>query len=123
VVHLAAAVGVKLIVVSPVRTIETNVKGTEVVLALANKKRKPVLITSTSEVYGKSADTPFREDGDLVLGATSKGRWSTPAPKRSTSFWPSPTGGRSACRPPSSGSSTPSGLGKPVCMGWWCPPS
>lgn len=74
--HLAAAVGVKLIVESPVRTIETNVRGTEVILALANKKKKRVLIASTSEVYGLSADVPFREDGNLVMGATTKGRWS-----------------------------------------------
>jgi UDP-glucose 4-epimerase len=74
--HLAAAVGVKLIVESPVRTIETNVHGTEVVLAQANKKKKKVLIASTSEVYGLSTDVPFREDGCLVLGPTSKGRWS-----------------------------------------------
>lgn len=76
VVHLAAAVGVKLIVESPVRTIETNVRGTEVVLALANKKKKRVLVASTSEVYGLSSDVPFREDGNLVMGATNKGRWS-----------------------------------------------
>lgn len=76
VIHLAAAVGVKLIVESPVRTIETNVRGTEVVLALANKKQKRVLIASTSEVYGLSTDVPFREDGNLVMGATTKGRWS-----------------------------------------------
>ena len=74
--HLAAAVGVKLIVESPVNTIETNVHGTEVVLKLANKKKKKVLITSTSEVYGKSTSVPFREDQDLVLGPTTKGRWS-----------------------------------------------
>ncbi len=74
--HLAAAVGVRLIVESPVNTIETNVHGTERVLKHANKKRKKVLITSTSEVYGKAISTPFREDGDLVLGPTSKGRWS-----------------------------------------------
>ncbi|HEX8135971.1 MAG TPA: GDP-mannose 4,6-dehydratase [Pyrinomonadaceae bacterium] len=74
--HLAAAVGVKLIVESPVRTIETNVRGTEVILALANKKKKPVLVASTSEVYGLSMDVPFREDGNLVMGATTKGRWS-----------------------------------------------
>ena len=73
--HLAAAVGVDLIVESPVRTIETNVHCTEVVLAQAAKKRKPVLIASTSEVYGKSTSFPFREDGDLVLGATTTGRW------------------------------------------------
>jgi len=75
VVHLAAAVGVKLIVEAPVRTIETNVHGTEVVLKLANKKKKLVLIASTSEVYGKSVSVPFREDADLVLGPTSKHRW------------------------------------------------
>ena len=74
--HLAAAVGVKLIVESPVNTIETNVHGTEVVLKHANKKKKKVLITSTSEVYGKSTAIPFREDQDLVLGPTTKGRWS-----------------------------------------------
>jgi nucleoside-diphosphate-sugar epimerase len=75
VVHLAAAVGVKLIVEQPVHTIETNVHGTEVVLKHANKKKKLVLIASTSEVYGKSADVPFREDADLVLGPTVKHRW------------------------------------------------
>jgi UDP-glucose 4-epimerase len=74
--HLAAAVGVKLIVESPVRTIETNVRGTEVVLGLANKKKKKVLVASTSEVYGLSTEVPFREDGNLVMGATTKGRWS-----------------------------------------------
>src|SRR5919198_175958 len=74
--HLAAAVGVKLIVESPVNTIETNVHGTELVLKHANKKRKKVLIASTSEEYGKSTRVPFREDHDLVLGPTSKGRWS-----------------------------------------------
>jgi UDP-glucose 4-epimerase len=74
--HLAAAVGVKLIVESPVRTIETNVHGTEVVLAKANKKKKKVLVASTSEVYGLSTQVPFREDGPLVMGPTVKGRWS-----------------------------------------------
>lgn len=74
--HLAAAVGVRLIVESPVRTIETNIRGTEVVLEQAAKKRKRVLVTSTSEVYGKRETIPFREDDDLVMGATNKGRWS-----------------------------------------------
>jgi UDP-glucose 4-epimerase len=74
--HLAAAVGVKLIVESPVRTIETNVRGTEIILELSNKKKKPVFIASTSEVYGKSTRIPFSEDGDLVLGPTTRGRWS-----------------------------------------------
>ena len=76
VLHMAAAVGVKLIVESPVRTIETNVRGTEVILSIANKKKKKVLIASTSEVYGLSEQVPFREDGNLVMGATTKGRWS-----------------------------------------------
>jgi UDP-glucose 4-epimerase len=76
VIHLAAAVGVKLIVESPVKTIEANVHGTEVVLAAAAKKGRPVLVASTSEVYGLSTDIPFREDGNLVMGATTKGRWS-----------------------------------------------
>jgi UDP-glucose 4-epimerase len=74
--HLAAAVGVRLIVESPVRTIETNVKGTELVLELASVRSVPVLITSSSEVYGKGARVPFREDDDLVLGNTKTGRWS-----------------------------------------------
>ena len=73
--HFAAAVGVKLIVEEPVHTIETNEHGTEVVLKHASKKRKKVVIASTSEVYGKSADVPFREDADLVMGATVKHRW------------------------------------------------
>jgi UDP-glucose 4-epimerase len=73
--HLAAAVGVKLIVEQPVHTIETNVHGTEVVLKHANKKKKLVVIASTSEVYGKSDDVPFREDSDLVMGPTPKHRW------------------------------------------------
>jgi UDP-glucose 4-epimerase len=74
--HLAAAVGVRLIIESPVQTIETNVKGTELVLELAAKKRKRVLVASTSEVYGKANVLPFSEDNDLVLGPTSKSRWS-----------------------------------------------
>ena len=73
--HLAAAVGVKLIVQEPVRTIETNVHGTEVILRHAAKKKKLVFVASTSEVYGKSAQIPFREDADLVMGATTRHRW------------------------------------------------
>jgi UDP-glucose 4-epimerase len=73
--HLAAAVGVKLIVEAPVHTIETNVHGTEVVLRHANKKKKLVVLASTSEVYGKSTSVPFREDDDLVMGPTPKHRW------------------------------------------------
>src|ERR1051326_6158049 len=75
VVHLAAAVGVKLIVEQPVRTIETNVHGTEVVLKHASKKRKLVVIFSSSEVYGKNSAVPFNEDADLVMGPPSNHRW------------------------------------------------
>lgn len=74
--HLAASVGVRLIVKSPARTIETNVKGTEIVLRLASKKNKKVILASTSEVYGKSNELPFNEDSDLVFGSPQKGRWS-----------------------------------------------
>jgi UDP-glucose 4-epimerase len=73
--HLAAAVGVKLIVERPVHTIETNVHGTEVILRHASKKKKLVFVASTSEVYGKSVHVPFREDADLVMGATTRHRW------------------------------------------------
>ena len=73
--HFAAAVGVKLIVEQPVYTIETNVHGTEIVLKHANKKKKLVVVASTSEVYGKSNDVPFREEADLVMGQTTKHRW------------------------------------------------
>jgi UDP-glucose 4-epimerase len=86
VVHLAAAVGVRLIVESPVHTIETNVTGTELVLKAASKKKKLVFLASTSEVYGKSARVPFREDDDLVLGAPTKGRWSYAASKALDEF-------------------------------------
>jgi UDP-glucose 4-epimerase len=84
--HLAAAVGVKLIVESPVRTIETNVHGTQFVLDAASKKKKLVFNASTSEVYGKSDKVPFHEDADLVLGPTSKGRWSYAASKMLDEF-------------------------------------
>jgi UDP-glucose 4-epimerase len=86
IVHLAAAVGVKLIVESPVRTIETNVNGTQLILEAACKKRKLVLTASTSEVYGKNTNVPFREDADLVLGPTTKGRWSYAASKALDEF-------------------------------------
>ncbi len=79
--HLAAAVGVRLIIESPVQTIQTNVKGTEGILELAAKKKKLIVIFSTSEVYGKSNAPTFIENGDLVLGPTFKGRWSYAASK------------------------------------------
>ena len=84
--HLAAAVGVRLIVESPVRTIETNVNGTQLVLNAACKKRKLVFAASTSEVYGKNPQVPFHEDADLVLGPTTKGRWSYAASKAVEEF-------------------------------------
>jgi len=86
IVHLAAAVGVRLIVESPIRTIETNVRGTEMVLQAAQKKKKTVFIASTSEVYGKGNNIPFCEDGDMVLGPTTKGRWSYAASKALDEF-------------------------------------
>src|SRR5271156_5307860 len=86
IVHFAAAVGVKLIVESPVRTIETNVNGTQSVLEAACKKRKLVLVASTSEVYGKNTNIPFTEEADLVLGPTTKGRWSYAASKALDEF-------------------------------------
>ena len=85
--HLAAAVGVKLIVESPVRTIETNVRATELILSVASKKKKKVLITSTSEVYGKNAVVPFTEESDLVMGATTRGRWSYACSKAIDEFY------------------------------------
>jgi UDP-glucose 4-epimerase len=84
--HLAAAVGVKLIVENPVHTLETNVHGTEVVLRHAAKKQKLVFIASTSEVYGKSTDVPFREDADLVMGATFRHRWAYACSKAMDEF-------------------------------------
>ena len=83
--HLAAAVGVKLIVEQPSTRLKTNAHGTEVVLKHANKKKKLVLIASTSEVYGKSTAVPFHEDADLVLGPTPSIAGPTPAARRSTS--------------------------------------
>ena len=74
--HLASAVGVRLIIDQPVRTIETIVGGTDVVLRACARYRRPILITSTSEIYGKNENVPFREDADRVMGATTKRRWS-----------------------------------------------
>ena len=105
--HLAAAVGVRLIVESPVQTIETNVHGTEVVLAAANKKKKKVLIASTSEVYGLSTDVPFREDGCLVLGPTSKSRWSYACSKAIDEFLALAYWRERSCPRSSSACSTP----------------
>lgn len=84
--HLAAAVGVKLIIESPVKTIETNIKGTEIILDLVSKKKKPVVIASTSEVYGKSNADKFSEDQDLILGPTYMVRWSYAASKAIDEF-------------------------------------
>ncbi len=86
VVHLAAAVGVKLVVEQPVRTIETNVMGAEAVMKAAARYRAKVLIASTSEVYGKGVRAPFREDDDVVLGPTSRNRWAYAATKMVDEF-------------------------------------
>lgn len=74
--HLAASVGVRLIIDNPVQTLETNIRGTENVLEAANRKKKIVILISTSEVYGKNNNVPFEEDSDIVLGPSSKSRWS-----------------------------------------------
>jgi len=84
--HLAAAVGVRLIVESPVRTITTNIAGTELVLQMAAKKHRTVLLASTSEVYGKRTDVPFREDDDLLMGPPTKRRWSYACSKAADEF-------------------------------------
>jgi UDP-glucose 4-epimerase len=84
--HLASAVGVKLVLQKPVHSIETIVKGTNAVLNLASRYRKPFLVTSTSEVYGKSTDIPFHEDGDQVMGATDKQRWAYASAKALEEF-------------------------------------
>jgi len=84
--HLAAAVGVRLIVESPVRTIETNLKGTEEVLECANKKKRKVILASTSEVYGKATKLPFSEEDDLILGPPFRGRWSYACSKAMDEF-------------------------------------
>ena len=84
--HLAAAVGVELIVTNPVEVIETNILGSEMVLKLANRYLKKIIITSTSEIYGKSTKTPFKETDDRVLGATTKSRWSYSSSKAIDEF-------------------------------------
>lgn len=84
--HLAAAVGVKLVVESPIRTIETNLKTTEIILDLASKKKKPVFVASSSEVYGKSVKIPFSEDDDMIMGRSTVGRWSYACSKAMDEF-------------------------------------
>lgn len=84
--HLAAAVGVELIVRDPVHTIETNVLGTSAVLRIANRYRRKVILASTSEIYGKSSDVPFREDGDRVMGPTIRSRWAYATSKAMDEF-------------------------------------
>jgi len=76
IIHLAAAVGVRLVIEQPIRTIETNVNGSEIVLSLARKFGRKIFMASTSEIYGKSVDTPFREDSYSILGPSSSSRWS-----------------------------------------------
>ena len=120
--HLAAAVGVKLIVEQPVHTIETNVHGTEVVLKHANKKKKLVVIASTSEVYGKSTDVPFREDADLVLGADREaplGLRVQQADRRVPGA--GVLEGEEAADRRSCGCSTPSARARPGSTAWCCP--
>ena len=96
--HLASAVGVRLILDQPVKTIETIVGGTDAVLRFCARYRKRVLITSTSEVYGKGVTIPFREEDDVLTGATSRHRWAYACANRWTSFWPLRTGVKADCR-------------------------
>jgi UDP-glucose 4-epimerase len=84
--HLAAAVGVELIIKKPVHVIETNILGTEYVLRIANRYRKKVLIASSSEIYGKSNCLPFKEDDDRILGPTIRNRWSYSCSKAMDEF-------------------------------------
>jgi UDP-glucose 4-epimerase len=121
-VHLAAAVGVRLIIEQPVRTIETNVHGTEVVLGAVAKKQKKILIASTSEVYGKSSKLPFSEDDDLVLGATVNSRWAY-ACSKALDEWLALAYARERKVPVIIGSSTRWDLGKRDGTAWCCPPS
>jgi len=86
ILHLAAAVGVNLIIENPIKAIETNIKGTEIILDLAAKKKKQVVIASTSEIYGKSNAIKFSEDDDMILGSTKKARWSYAASKAIDEF-------------------------------------
>lgn len=121
--HLAAAVGVRLIVESPVRTIDTNVKSTETVLEMAAKKRKTVLIASTSEVYGKSNEIPFKEDGDSSSDRPSRAGGATPAPRRSTSSWAWLTGVKSGSPWSWFDCSTPLGRARRGATAWCFPTS
>ena len=120
IVHLAAAVGVKLIVESPVHTIETNVNGTQRILEAACRKRKLVLVASTSEVYGKNTNVPFYEDSDLVLGPPPRAAGVTRRPKRWMSFWRCRIGKRRSCPVWWCGSLILSGRGRPAATGWCC---
>ena len=86
IIHLAAVVGVKLVVESPVQTITTNIGGTEAVLRAARRYRAKTLLASTSEVYGKGVQIPFREDDDVLLGTTSRSRWAYAASKMVDEF-------------------------------------
>ena len=104
-------------------TIETNVHGTEVVLRHAVKKKKLVLVASTSEVYGKSADVPFREDADLVLGATTRHRWAYACSKMLDEFHALAYFKERKLPVVVSGSSTPLVRGRPANTEWCCPTS
>ena len=117
--HLAAAVGVRLIVEEPVRTIETNIKATELVLELCARNRKPVLLTSTSEVYGKLEKPKFGEEDDVVLGPTSRARWCYAASKIIDEFWRKRTSRRSSSPPWSCACSTRLGRGRRGSTAWW----
>lgn len=98
VIHLAAAVGVQLIVENPVHTIETNIMGTDMVLTTANRYGCKVLLASTSEVYGKGVSVPFREEDDRLMGPTTRNRWAYATSRPWMSFWGWPITSSLACR-------------------------
>jgi len=94
--HLAAAVGVRYVLENPLRSLITNIRGTEAVLQACAEHGRRVVLFSSSEVYGKGVTVPFSEDDDRLMGPTNKLRWSTPRARRWTSAWPRPTGSSSS---------------------------
>lgn len=118
--HLAAAVGVELVVRSPLTAMQTNLRETEAVLEAATAHRVPLLLASTSEVYGKSAKPAFAEDDDLLIGPPHLGRWSYACSKLMDEFLALAHARERGCRWSSRGSSTPWGRGRPGVTAWSC---
>ena len=119
--HLAAAVGVRNVMDHPVETLEVNVKGSEVILRLANQFKKKIFIASTSEVYGKHVEHDLSEDDNRVMGSVQRGDGPMPAQRPWTNFWHWPTSTKKNCRYSSAGFSIRSAPAKPDNTGWSCP--